>query len=90
MDFFNNIINTQINLESNTLDNNIVYSNFKRGDIVRIIYKQHSCFNNYKGYLGEIREYKKNSNYARVFLYPIQYQTIINIPIDHIQLHKDI
>lgn len=90
MDFFNIIEDDECNEFNKYNDNNkvkqeqsILYSDFKKGDMVRIIYKKDSILNTYKGYLGEIKTYKKNTEYARVFLHGINSFNVINFPVDH-------
>ena len=44
------------------------YKNIKRGSYVKIIGVKNSILNIYKGYTGEIRDYKKDQDYAIIFL----------------------
>lgn len=56
------------------------YKNIKRGDYVKIIGVKNSILNSYKGYIGEIRDFKKDQDYAIIFL--CNYNRI-RFPIDH-------
>jgi ATP-dependent exoDNAse (exonuclease V) alpha subunit len=63
--------------------NQVVYDNFRNGDRVRIIRSNKSNLNIYKGYIGEIRDYKKGQEFALVFLYAINYPTTVKFPVNH-------
>jgi len=60
-----------------------VYKNIKRGDFVKIIYLKNSNLNIYKGYVGDIREYRKDQNSAIIFLHAISSSNNIRFPIEH-------
>lgn len=60
-----------------------LYKNIQRGDFVKIIYVKDSPLNSYKGYIGEIRDYKKDQDSALVFLHPITSQCIVKFPLHH-------
>lgn len=85
MDFFLDCNLTPSNPTStpNNINNDIIYDNFKIGDVVKIVYKKNSILNSYKGYVGEIRDYKRGCDNAYIFLIAKQYKTIVNFPIDH-------
>ena len=57
------------------------YKNIRRGDYVKIIGVKNSILNNYKGYIGEVRDYKKDQDFAIIFLH-CNYNRI-KFPIDH-------
>lgn len=59
-----------------------------RGNMVKIIRKQNSSLNYYKGYVGEIKEYKQGRDKALVFLHAINSYTRIWFPIDHFYVLK--
>jgi hypothetical protein len=60
-----------------------VYKNIKRGDFVKIIYLKNSSLNIYKGYVGDIREYRKDQDSAIIFLHAISSNNAIRFPIEH-------
>jgi hypothetical protein len=60
-----------------------VYKNIMKGDMVKIVRIEGSLLNSYKGYVGEIREYKRDQNTAVVFLHSISSNNRIRFPIDH-------
>jgi len=77
MDFF------EKPLKYTNTQNNLIFEQFYIGDMIKVVYKNDSMYNIYKGYIGEIKYYRKGSTTARIFLYPkIQY-TEINLPLDH-------
>ena len=60
-----------------------VYKNIKKGDFVKIIYMENSILNTYKGYIGEIKEYRKDMDSAVIFLHCITSFTSLRFPIEH-------
>lgn len=87
MDFSNFIKETSKELktpESNR--NNIELVNLKRGMMVRIIYKEGSPLNSYKGYLGEIISCNKQKKVAKIFLHPSLIFKMREFPLDHFKL----
>lgn len=68
-------------IKSNHL--NDIYQHIKSGDNIRMINIPNSILNCYKGYIGEIKEYKKGQSYALIFLYPINTYNLIKVPIEH-------
>lgn len=60
-----------------------LYNNIQRGDFVKIIYLKGSPLNSYKGYIGEIRDYKKDQDSALVFLHAISSQCVVKFPLQH-------
>lgn len=77
-----NIVKTQ---ENQQLENQeiTVYKNIKRGDFVKIIYLKNSNLNIYKGYVGDIREYRKDQDSAIIFIHAISSSNNIRFPIEH-------
>lgn len=55
----------------------------KTGDFVKIVFKENSPLNIYKGYIGEIRDYRKGQQFAMVMLEAIVSKQIIKFSIDH-------
>ena len=58
--------------------------NIKRGDYVKIIGLPNSNLNSYKGYIGEIKDYKQDQDFALVFLHCITALSIIKFPLKHL------
>lgn len=58
----------------------------KQGSIVTIIKYKESKYNIYKGYIGEVKEYKKNDYYLSILLYATNYPTKVFIHRDHVEL----
>ena len=56
---------------------------FKKGDFVKIIYKENSKLNMYKSYNGEIRTYYKGGVTASIQLEACNSAQAIVFPIDH-------
>lgn len=67
----------------NEIYNTTLYKNIKKGDFVKIIGVKDSFLNSYKGYVGEIKDYKRDQDFAIVFLHGITQLTIIKFPIYH-------
>lgn len=55
----------------------------RKGLMVKVIYKKNSPLNYYKGYVGEVKQYKPNSEHALVILHAVNYPKLIRMPIDH-------
>lgn len=55
----------------------------KKGDFVRIIQLKNSHLNHYKGYNGEIREYRRDADTAYVVLEALNSGQSICFPITH-------
>jgi hypothetical protein len=71
-------------LDTNSNVNSIsTYKNIKRGDFIKIIYQKNSILNSYKGYIGEIKEYRNEQNTAVIFLHAISTFRLIRFPITH-------
>jgi hypothetical protein len=56
----------------------------KRGDMVRIVNVPNSMLNIYKGYIGEIKDYKIDQDSVLVFLHGITSVTFIKFPLVHL------
>lgn len=65
---------------TNSID---TYKNIKRGEFIKIIYQPNSNLNCYKGYIGEIKEYRKDQTHALVFLHAINSTQFIKFPLTH-------
>lgn len=68
----------------NPLRNPLYHSSvLKKGDTIKIIYYPNSYYNSYKGYYGEIKDYKKSQSFALVHIYTSTSTRTIRLPIDH-------
>jgi hypothetical protein len=75
---------TNTNIDTNLNNQEVeVYKNINKGDFVKIIGVKDSVLNFYKGYIGEVRDYKRDKDSAMILLHPITYQTIIKFPLHH-------
>ena len=89
MDFF--LSNTQSNQFKplNTNESSLKpieqkeFKHFKRGDRIKIVRKENGSFNYYKGYIGEIKSLKKDSDYAMIILNAMNYSKLMKVPCDH-------
>jgi hypothetical protein len=72
----NTLIKNEINMEFQE-------ELFKKGDFVKIIYKENSKLNMYKTYNGEIRTYYKGGITASIQLEACNSAQAIIFPIDH-------
>jgi hypothetical protein len=59
------------------------YKNIRKGDFVKIISVKDSLLNSYKGYIGEVKDYRKDQDYALVFLHCVQTLRIVKFPLEH-------
>lgn len=78
--------NINLNNSSNSdsqLNSISTYKNIKTGDFIKIIYQKNSVLNHYKGYIGEIKEYRKEQDSAVIFLHAISTFRLIRFPITH-------
>lgn len=66
-----------------TINSIDTYKNIKRGEFIKIIYQPNSNLNCYKGYIGEIKEYRKEQTHALVFLHAINSTQFIKFPLTH-------
>jgi hypothetical protein len=80
MDFFKLTHETK-NTKAHTL-----YENIHRGTFIRIIGIQGSMLNSYKGYIGEVRDYKRGQDYAMVTLNALNNGNAIKFPLEHFEI----
>lgn len=57
--------------------------NIRKGTLVRIIRKPKSPHNIYKGYIGEVKEYVKNQDYAIIMLHALNTPKCFRFSLDH-------
>lgn len=74
---------TLIKNEASNSNINFQEELFKKGDFVKIIYKENSILNMYKAYNGEIRTYYKGAVTATIQLEACNSAQTIMFPIDH-------
>jgi hypothetical protein len=82
-DTFNDGPKSQDDSIKKDIYNTTLYKNIKRGDFVKIIRVKDSNLNVYKGYIGEIKDYKRDQDFAIVFLHSINNSPFVKFPIDH-------
>jgi transcription antitermination factor NusG len=77
--------NTPLTLTPTNLANEEVevYKNITKGDMVKIMGVKGSILNSYKGYIGEVKDYKRDKDSAMIFLHAITYPTVIKFPLHH-------
>lgn len=71
------------NEPNNTVRTDMNDSIIKKGDFIKMVYKEKGGYNMYKGYIGEIRNYRKGQDYAMVILHAMINMKLMRIPIDH-------
>lgn len=67
----------------NDIYNTTLYKNIRKGNFVKIIGVNGSYLNTYKGYTGEIKDYKRDQDFAIIFLHAVNQITIVKFPINH-------
>lgn len=55
----------------------------KRGDNIKMVYKEKGSHNMYKGYIGEVKDYRKGQDYAMVILHAMNDMKLMKVSIDH-------
>lgn len=61
----------------------IMHDNINRGDYVQIIRKNGSLYNYYKGYIGEVKSYNKNSKSASICILGLPHIRTVQLPATH-------
>lgn len=71
--------------ESNksTTKHHVKYNNIKIGQFIKVHYLPGSLLNSYKGYIGEVREYKQGQEHALITLHALNTQRPIRMSIEH-------
>lgn len=72
-----------INKDNDNINTNSLYKNIRKGNFVKIVYLPNSPLNAYKGYFGEIKDYKYGQDEAIVFLHSINSLTFVKFPLNH-------
>lgn len=78
MNFFDNLTKPVSNQDPQN-----TYLNFRVGQLVRIKRLEGGKLNCYKGYIGEIKEYKRYQNHALVLLHALNEPKLFRVPLDH-------
>jgi len=73
----------KIERPANDVSAHVTYQNVSIGTLVRIIRKPNSKLNIYKGYIGEVKHYRKGQEHAIIFLYAIASLKCVQFPLDH-------
>jgi hypothetical protein len=88
MDFF--LINkqepkqiVQPPLNSQVIRTDVNDCTIKRGDFIKMVYKEKGSHNMYKGYIGEVKVYRKGQEYAMVILHAMNDMKLMRVSIDH-------
>lgn len=74
----------------NSCENGVLYENFKKGDMIRVVKYKNSSLNYYKGYVGEIKVYRKGQEYAMVILHAQTNMQQIRMPLHHLEKYESI
>lgn len=61
----------------------IMHDNINKGDYVRIIRQNGSLYNYYKGYVGEVKSYNKNSKTASICILGLPHIRTVQFPATH-------
>jgi hypothetical protein len=67
-----------------------LYENIYKGTSIRIIGIPGSMLNSYKGYIGEVRDYKRGQDFAMVTLNAINNGNLIKVPLEHFEIIEDL
>ena len=84
-----NVNNENVNNENDNINSLDTYKNLRKGNFVTIVYKKDSSLNCYKGYFGEVKDYRKNQEHALIFLHASNNCAYIKFPLTHFILHDN-
>lgn len=73
-----------VNTQPKKKDENNICDNFRVGDTIQIVKVENSYLNHYKGYVGEIKEYRVGNTHALVVLHAMIHLRKIKFPIKHL------
>jgi hypothetical protein len=79
----NKVVDNNVKNDPNDLNDLSTLKNLKSGDFVKIIWQKGSPLNHYKGYYGEVKNYKKDQDHASIFLHAPSNLTILKFPLTH-------
>jgi len=63
-----------------------LYENIHRGTCIRVVYLNGSMMNVYKGYIGEVRDYRRGQDYALVTLSALNNRNLLKMPLEHFEI----
>jgi hypothetical protein len=90
MNFFdvarNDTVSNTGNKTSEPSNQHTIYQNVKRGDSIKILRIDGGQFNHYKGYIGEIKEYRRGQTNAFVLLHAVNVPRLLSIPLEHFEV----
>lgn len=64
-------------------DRYLDYESLQKGDYIKIIRLDQGTFNHFKGYIGEIKQYRKGSDSAMIILHAVNYPKLYKVPVAH-------
>uniref|UniRef100_A0A6C0H6J7 KOW domain-containing protein n=1 Tax=viral metagenome TaxID=1070528 RepID=A0A6C0H6J7_9ZZZZ len=94
MNFFEISGNKAANKIKNTplqphCDLHTVYKNVHVGEMVKVVRLEGGLYNCYKGYIGEVKDYKLGQDSALVMLHAVNCPKVLRMPLEHfIKLHQ--
>jgi len=94
MDFFEISGNKQVgeitkSLPRDTLpqrpdpDPHTVYKDIRVGEMIKVVRMEGGIYNCYKGYIGEVKDYKRGNDWALVILHAVNCPKLLRMPLDH-------
>jgi hypothetical protein len=83
MDFLKLLDDTK---NENSPPKHVLYENISKGTSIRVIGLEGSLLNVYKGYIGEVRDYRRGQDYALVTLMALNNGNLLKMPLEHFQL----
>lgn len=85
MDFFK-LLEESTNKPQAVQQKHALYENIHKGTCIRVIYMSGSVLNVYKGYIGEVRDYRRGQDYALVTLTALNNGNLLKMPLEHFQI----
>lgn len=77
-----------VNGNSNHSDSHTVYKDIRVGEMIKVVCMEGGLYNCYKGYIGEVKDYKRGQDSAVVILHAMNYPKMLRMPLEHfIKLH---
>jgi len=60
-----------------------VYKDIRVGERIKVIRMEGGLFNCYKGYIGEVKDYKRGQDSALVILHAVNCPKLLRMPLEH-------
>lgn len=60
-----------------------VYKDVRVGERIKVVRMEGGPFNSYKGYIGEVKDYKRGQDSALVILHAVNCPKLIRMPLEH-------